>query len=325
MQLFTYRSAANDIHFGCRLGDQLLSLDEAIPLVAPSVPRWDVTSSLDALFRAGPRAFEASYAAVQAARDGDTRLMDLLTPLESVQLMAPISRPGKIVAVGRNYADHTHESGLGESALPRIFAKFPSAVIGPTEVIVRPSIVRQLDWEVELGVVMGRPTRNVRESEALSAVAGYTLVNDVSARDIQFAYPEQLTLAKSYRTFAPIGPGIVSADELPDPATIELRLWVNGELMQNGRVEDMIWSVPELVAFVSRVVDLDPGDILSTGTPSGVGFSRQPPKFLQPGDSVRMAMGDLFEMSNTVVAQDAAYESQAFASDLQLAQRSREQ
>ena len=232
-----------------------------------------------------------------------------LAPLPAIEF------PGKIVCVGLNYAEHVKEGGRAGPSHPLIFGKFANAVIGDGEAIVRPEGTRALDLEVELGVVIGKKARRIKAENAMGHVAGYVAVNDVSARDWQgvpAALREdekgdgQWIRAKGSDTFLPIGPDFVTADELDPAAGIRLRSWritPDGEehLMQDGTTADMIWSIPELIAYISNAITLDPGDVIATGTPSGVGVFRDPPVFLEPGDRVRCEIEGIGSVDNPVV------------------------
>ena len=213
----------------------------------------------------------------------------------------PIERPGKIVCVGMNYRDHAAEAGMEVPEQPVLFAKWPNGLIGPGEAIVLPPDPSQVDYEAELGVVIGLRARGLRTEDALDAVAGYVCVNDVSARDLQFA-DGQWTRGKSLDTFCPVGPRLVPAAEVPDPQRLGIRCRVNGELLQDSSTAQMVFSVAEIVAFVSTWLTLEPGDLIATGTPAGVGFTREPPVYLRPGDKVTVEIDGLGALVNPVVA-----------------------
>jgi len=221
-------------------------------------------------------------------------------PWSEVRLLPPV-RPASIVCVGLNYRDHAAESGVDLPAAPLLFAKLPSSVAGPGEDIVIPSITQQVDYEAELGVVIGRAARAVSVSDALAHVLGYTCVNDVSARDLQFA-DGQWIRGKSLDTFCPIGPWIVTADEIPDPQALGIRCLVNGEALQDSSTSQMVFGVAELISYISQGITLQPGDVIATGTPAGVGFARTPPVFLHPGDTVTVSIDGIGELSNGVRA-----------------------
>jgi len=206
------------------------------------------------------------------------------------RLGCPVSGVGKIVCIGLNYTDHAHEVGLPLPAEPLLFLKATSAITGPGDAIVRPPAAVKLDYEVELGAVIGRGARNVREADALGHVAAYCVVDDVSERAFQMEHGGTTTKGKSADTFAPIGPWLVTADEVGDPQALELWTTVNGEARQRGKTANMIFGVRHLVAYVSRFMSLRAGDVLSTGTPAGVAHGMKPPRYLEPGDLVEMGI-----------------------------------
>jgi 2-keto-4-pentenoate hydratase/2-oxohepta-3-ene-1,7-dioic acid hydratase in catechol pathway len=211
-------------------------------------------------------------------------------------------RPGKIVCVGLNYLDHIRESGAEPPAEPLIFAKFPSAVIGAGDPIpIDESLTKRVDWEVELAVVIGRTARRVERAAALDHVFGYTVANDVSARDLQFG-DGQWVRGKSLDGFCPLGPEVVTADEIPDPQALALRTTVNGEVMQDSSTAEMVFGVAELIAFCSRSFTLEPGDVMLTGTPWGCGEFMDPPRSLHPGDVVEVSIEGIGSLRNPVVA-----------------------
>jgi len=223
-------------------------------------------------------------------------------PLAQVTLRAPIPRPGKIICIGQNYRGHVRETNAAMPETPVIFAKYGNAVIGHGEPIVLPAAVERTDYEGELGVVIGTRCRNVPEAQALDYVAGYVAVNDVSARDWQFRN-SQWTLGKTPDTFCPTGPALVTADEVGDPQALGLRTIVSGEMLQDGHTSDMIFSVAHLIWDMARIMTLEPGDVIATGTPSGVGFTRTPPRLLRPGDVVRIEIERIGALENPVVAE----------------------
>jgi 2,4-didehydro-3-deoxy-L-rhamnonate hydrolase len=233
-------------------------------------------------------------AAMEAARKHLAQASRQAIALNDVRLLAPIPRPGRIVAIGRNYADHAAETGVKPFENPRIIAKLPSCVVGPGAVVRRPTGVTKLDYEVELGVVVGRRAKLVSRADALEHVAGYTILDDVSAREFQFdVSPAQTTFAKSMDDFCPLGPWIVTRGEIPDPQRLALKLWVNGELLQDGNTHDMIFGVAQLIEYISRYMTLEPGDVIATGTPAGVGAFRKPPRWLQPSDKVELEIAGI--------------------------------
>lgn len=201
--------------------------------------------------------------------------------------LAPVSRPGKLICIGLNYRDHAAESNMPIPERPVVFSKFSTAVIGPGEAVIVPATSEQVDYEAELAVVIGRRAKNVGAQNAFDHVLGYTCFNDVSARDFQFA-DGQWQRGKSCDTFAPMGPFIVTTDEIPDPHKLAIKLRLNGETMQDSNTDQLIFGVPELIAFLSETITLEPGDVIATGTPPGVGFARKPPVFLKAGDSMEV-------------------------------------
>jgi acylpyruvate hydrolase len=228
-----------------------------------------------------------------------------LIPEFNVVLRAPVSRPGKIIAVGLNYRDHAIESGAKEPPkTPMIFAKFTTSIAGPGDAIVIPAGDPQVDYEAELGVVIGRKGKAIKTADALQYVAGYMPLNDVSARAWQFA-DKQWVRGKSPDTFCPIGPCLTTRDEIPDPQALAIRARVNGQTLQDSNTSKMIFHVPDLIEFISAGITLEPGDIIATGTPEGVGVFRTPPIFLKPGDIVEIEIENLGILRNPVAAAPA--------------------
>jgi 2-keto-4-pentenoate hydratase/2-oxohepta-3-ene-1,7-dioic acid hydratase in catechol pathway len=222
---------------------------------------------------------------------------------DSVRLLAPLGRPGKIVCVGKNYPEHARETKAEPPTSPILFAKFPSALNNPGGALVWSGALTQaVDFEAELAVIIGRTARGVSEADALSYVFGYTCANDVSARDLQFA-DGQWVRGKSLDSFGPMGPVLVTADEIPDPQTLALRSELNGEIMQEGHTSQMLFSVRFLIAFCSRSFTLEPGDVLLTGTPSGVGHFREPPLHLKHGDTIAVEVERIGRLENTCVVE----------------------
>ena len=219
---------------------------------------------------------------------------------EGVRLLAPV-QPPKFLAIGFNYAEHIGETGAERPEHPIFFNKQTTCVVGPGEGIEVPPESAMVDYEVELGVVIGRRCRRVSRDEALAVVAGYLVVNDVSVRDWQLHAPT-MTLGKGWDTHGPIGPWLTTADEVPDPQALRLRTWVGDELLQDGTTADMIFGVAEQIAVLSTMCTLEPGDVIATGTPAGVGIARTPPRWLLPGEVVRVEVEGLGVLENPVVA-----------------------
>ena len=223
-------------------------------------------------------------------------------PLAAARIHAPIARPQKVIGIGLNYEDHAAETGADIPEKPIVFAKYPNTVIGPGEPIRIPPITEQADYEAELAVIIGSAARNVSESEALGHVFGYTNANDVSSRDLQFSEGGQWTRSKSIDTFCPLGPFIATRDEVEDPQDLSIRCILNGEVMQDGTTSKMIFSVAELVSFLSQAMTLVPGDVIVTGTPPGVGSARDPQVWLKAGDEVTIEIEGLGTLTNPVEA-----------------------
>ena len=256
----------------------------AAEIAAPLFP-----SSTRAFLEAGPAATDA----IKAITEWVT------VPLNSVRLHAPIADPGKIICIGLNYRDHAEEAGMPIPPEPPMFPKWTNAILDPGEPILRPRGSQQLDWEVELGVVIGRTAKYVSREQALEYVFGYTIINDVSARDFQFV-TSQWAKGKIADTFCPVGPCIADRAEIPNPHVLELRTWVNGKQMQNGSTTKMIFDVSYLVSYLSNIITLSPGDMIATGTPPGVGAGMKPPQFMGPGDTCRLEITGIGALENPV-------------------------
>jgi acylpyruvate hydrolase len=259
---------------------------------------------IDASLPAARRALAFVQSAQGRFDAPDFERAGVLFPRRRVRLAAPVPRPGKIVAVARNYAAHAEERG-GRAAAPEepvLFLKAPSSVIGPEDEIVLPRASREVDYEGELAVVIGHSTRGVSEEDALACVAGYTVANDVSARDYQNVRGQHF-IGKSCDTFAPLGPALVTADEVPDPQDLALRTVLSGEVVQSARTKEMTFSVAALIAFASKLMTLEPGDVLLTGTPGGVGAARTPPRWLREGDVVEVEIERIGKLHSYVTRQ----------------------
>ena len=225
--------------------------------------------------------------------------------LEAVTLHAPVARPPKIIGIGLNYIDHCREAGLDVPKFPVVFTKYSTSVSGPyDDVVWHTNVCQEVDYEVELGVVIGRPAFQVDEQSALNYVFGYTTVNDVSARDLQLRPPGQWDLGKSLDTFCPYGPGIVTADKIPDPQALDLKLRVNGEEKQRSNTTNMVFGVANLIAFLSQGITLLPGDLIATGTPFGVGLGMKPPVYLNDGDVCEAEVEGIGIIRNRIRAVD---------------------
>lgn len=254
-----------------------------------------ISSILDAIAAGSELAAKAAAFAEAAPKASQT-------PISSVRLLAPIPRPRKLICVGLNYRDHAEETHSEIPSVPTIFNKFATAVIGPGDKIVLPKVSKSPDYEAEFAFVIGRGGRHIRAEDWRDHIFGYTIVNDVSARDYQRATTQWL-MGKTFDTFAPMGPWIVTADEIEDPHALDISMTINGEVLQNSNTRNLIFKIPDLVSFLSSVFTLEPGDIVSTGTPAGVGMARKPPRFLRPGDDVVVRIAGIGELRNSVIAE----------------------
>jgi 2-keto-4-pentenoate hydratase/2-oxohepta-3-ene-1,7-dioic acid hydratase in catechol pathway len=227
---------------------------------------------------------------------------DSTFPLSSVRLLAPVPRPPKLICIGLNYRDHAAEAHQEIPKVPTIFAKFSNVVIGPGDAIVLPKISRKPDYEAEFMFVIGTGGKNITAEDWQRHVFGYTVFNDVSARDFQ-TVTSQWMIGKTFDTFAPMGPYLVSADEISDPHALDISLRIGSEVLQHSNTRELIFKIPELVAYLSSVVTLEPGDVVATGTPAGVGFARKPPRYLQPGEEVIVRIEGIGELRNPLIAE----------------------
>ncbi len=313
MKLLNYRGDDGLARVGALVDGQVIDIDDpvaalAVPAeVAAQLARHGVapaTRGMLRLLQAGPaglQKIELQKIELQQTGLQQARVQGHSRPLAAVQLLAPVPRPGKIVGVGRNYADHAAETGVAAFEKPRVIFKLPSSVCGPGSAVMRPAQVHKLDYEVELAVVIGSAAKDVRQADALRHVAGYTVLNDVSAREFQFdVSPPQTTFAKSMDGFCPMGPWLVTADELGDPQVLTVTTHVNGEELQHGHTADMLFPVARLIEYLSGFMTLEPGDIIATGTPAGVGAFRKPPRWLQPGDRVRLEVSGVGVLEHTI-------------------------
>jgi len=223
-------------------------------------------------------------------------------PLSEVKLHAPIARPPKVICVGLNYRDHAEESKMEIPTVPTIFCKFPTAVIGPGDPIVLPKSSQKPDYEAEFAFVIGLGGRHIAAERWQDHVFGYMNLNDVSARDFQMA-TTQWMMGKTFDTFCPTGPWLVTAEEIADPHALDISITVSGEVLQSSNTRNLIFRIPDLIAHLSSVFTLEPGDVVSTGTPGGVGFARKPPRWLRPGDDVVVNVEGLGELRNPVIAE----------------------
>lgn len=293
MRLVSYL-AENACRIGAVVDDRVVDLNEYLPddQQLPS----DMTEFL-ALGESGlERARESLRRFSEANQPG--------TKYSEVQLLPPVPRPGKIICVGRNYAAHIEElramMDVSTPPFPRIFAKYPSSLVGHREDVIYPPLGEQIDFEGELTLVIGKRARNVSEDDVWDYIAGYTIVNDMTARDLQVI--DELTLAKNFETFAPAGPWIITRDEIPDPHALTVRTWLNDRLVSEANTRDMIYKIPTIISFLSEAFPLEPGDIITTGSPPGVGAFHNPPLFVQPGDVMRIEIEGVGVLENRMTS-----------------------
>jgi len=297
MKLVRFSTNGQTPRLGVLQGDRIGDLQAS---VAASLTRRGVTRADEiaaALVPSSTRAFLEGGPLVEETVAGIKEWVTV--PASSARLYAPIIDPGKFICIGLNYRDHAEEANQPIPKEPPIFAKWSNAILDPNEPILRPRGSSQLDWEVELGVVIGKTARFVSREKALDYVWGYTIINDVSARDFQFI-GSQWMAGKIPETFAPVGPFIADRTDIPDPHVLDLKLWVNGKQMQGGNTKTFIFDVRYIVSYLSGLMTLSPGDLIATGTPPGVGFARKPPVFLQPGDTCRLEITGLGQIENPV-------------------------
>lgn len=258
-----------------------------------------VPDNMMTLLSAGPAGLNSIAEIIAAIEPGTT---EVAHPLEQVTLLPPVLQPGKVIALGRNYAAHAKEGGSEPPEYPMLFHKTAGALLGHGGKIVIPPITTKVDYEGELAVIIGKRCKQVSPDKALDYVAGYTIANDVSARDLQ-RRTTQFTAGKMLDTFGPLGPALVTRDEVPDPGNLSLKTRLNGQLMQDGHTSDMIFSVPFTISYISQIATLHVGDVILTGTPEGVGFARTPPVFLKEGDVVEVEIEKLGKLINPVINQ----------------------
>jgi acylpyruvate hydrolase len=297
MKLVRFSTNGQSPRVGVLQGDRIADLQASL---AASLARRGVVRAQDIAATLVPASTREFLEGGVATQDAIASITEWITvPSASARLHAPIADPGKFICIGLNYRDHAEETGNAIPKEPPIFAKWSNAIIDPGEPILRPRGSRQLDWEVELGVVIGRPARYVAREQALDYVWGYTIINDASARDFQML-TSQWMAGKIFETAAPVGPYIADRTEVPDPHTLSLKTFVNGKQVQNGNTKTFIFDVRYLVSYLSGLITLMPGDLIATGTPPGVGLGMKPPVYLNAGDVVRMEITGLGTLENPV-------------------------
>jgi len=307
MKLVTYKDN-NSPRFGALVNGRVLDLARASAAY----------HAADGSIKAIPDRIEAFFDAIVDLSPSLKKVVERFTgsgaadgalsrPLAEVKLLAPITRPPKIVCVARNYAEHAKEAGLEISPIPILFPRFSNTFVADGDPVVVPSVSSQLDWEGELAVIIGKNTNGKRltKAEAMDYVFGYSIFNDVTVRDYQFRVT-QYTAGKNFRASGPFGPTIVTADEIPDPANLDIRTTLNGEVMQSANTATMIYDIPTILEHISDFIDLEAGDVIPTGTPAGVGFKRKPPIFLKHGDRISVEIPSVGTLTNPVVNEGSA-------------------
>jgi len=302
MKLCTFESK-RQLRVGSVAGEYLVDLAAAAAALRKLKVHPELFCCMERLLEM-PQALAAARKVDLAARAVATRekkLPKFLILLARVQYGPPVPHPPKVLCIGQNYADHCREQNVPLPQVPELFCKFTTSINACGAPIVLHKATTQVDYEVELAFVIGKRGRNIPKDRALQHLFGYMIFNDVSARDLQFK-SKQWTRGKSPDTFAPTGPWLVTRDEIADPHALTLRTWLNGQLMQDSNTSNLVFGVPALIEFLSQTITLEPGDIVATGTPPGVGCFRQPPVFLKPGDTVKMEIAGLGTLVNPVVA-----------------------
>ena len=297
---FSRKSAPSVVRLGCAFSDACFDITKAIGDDLLEFPRVVFTIEEVLQVRDGLQLLEEQLRGLERSSSG---IQGYRFSASDVALHAPIMRPQKLIGIGLNYRDHAEEIKASPPKQPLLFAMYASAIIGPNEPIVIPAMSRQVDYEAELGVVIGRRAHQVPAGTALDYVAGYTIVHDVSARDLQFSDGQWLR-AKSFNTFAPIGPYLVTKETLGDADGLGIELRLNGKTMQKSNTRNLIFKVPDLVSYISQVMTLEVADVIATGTPGGVGFARTPPVFMKPGDVVEIDIERIGTLTNSVVEFD---------------------
>jgi 2-keto-4-pentenoate hydratase/2-oxohepta-3-ene-1,7-dioic acid hydratase in catechol pathway len=281
-------------HYGIVEGETILSIAAFFPFI-----KLSSLQTIEELISLGPETVSIIEEALKDLRKETEK--DFIYRLDEVELLAPLSNPPKIICLGLNYYDHAAEQGARIPEEPIIFMKPRTAITGPNKPIIKPQFVKQLDYEAELAIVIGKKGKNIPVEKAGQYIFGYTILNDVSARDIQFK-DRQWTRGKSFDTFAPIGPYITTANQIEDPNNLRIRTWVDDELRQDSSTRNMVFNVYEIVHQISKVMTLELGDIIATGTPAGVGvFMKPEPKFLKPNNRITIEIEMIGKLENFVV------------------------
>jgi 2-keto-4-pentenoate hydratase/2-oxohepta-3-ene-1,7-dioic acid hydratase in catechol pathway len=297
---FSRKTAPTVVRLGCAFGDTSFDITKAVGDDLLEFPRVVFTIEEVLQVKDGLQLLEEQLRGLKRVSSG---IQSYLFDVRDITFHAPIMRPQKLIGIGLNYQDHIEEIKGQVPKQPLLFGMYANAIIGPDQPIIIPSMSRQVDYEAELGVVIGRRARHVPANSAVDYVAGYTIINDVSARDLQFS-DGQWVRAKSFDTFAPMGPYLVTQGALRDGDGLAIELRLNGNTMQKSNTRNMIFKVPELISYISRVMTLEVGDVIATGTPAGVGFVRNPQVFLKPGDVVEIDLEGIGTLRNSLAESD---------------------
>lgn len=306
MKLLHYKKNSQ-YRLGCLAGDYIIDLNKGWKFYLKyknlKSPKKDIPVDMVEFFKSGEESLKNAKKMIQFVEKLIKRNEihnSFMLKADDVKIGPPVLKPEKIICIGLNYRDHCEESGAKIPKIPVIFSKFSTAIIGNDDFIVKPSLTKELDYEAELAFVIGKEGRWIDKKDWLEYVAGYTIMNDVSARDIQFS-DGQWVRGKTFDTFAPIGPYLVTPDEIDNSDNLKIQLVLNGKMMQNSNTKNLVFNVPYLVSFLSKVVTLKPGDIVSTGTPPGVGVFRKPPVLLKHNDEIEIFIEKIGVLRNKVV------------------------
>ena len=297
---FSRKSAPTVVRLGSVFGETGFDVTKAIGDDLLEFPRVVFTIEEVLQVKDGLELLQEQLQGLQRASGG---IQSYLFNIPDVSFQAPVTHPAKLIGIGLNYKDHIAETKAKTPTEPLLFAMYANAIIGPGQSIVIPAMSQKIDYEAELAVVIGRRARHVSVENALDYVAGYTIVNDVSARDLQRSDGQWLR-AKSFETFAPMGPYLVTKEKLGSGDGLSIQLRLNGKTMQNSNTENLLFKVPDLISYISKIMTLEVGDVISTGTPGGVGFARDPQVFMKPGDMVEVEIEGIGVLRNSVVAFD---------------------
>jgi len=288
---------------GMYLEDTILDIKSLIETGAIYVPEEFNCDSIEKLLASNPDALSILKQIEKEYLNKNSSMTNVLWPVDIVKLLPPITRPSKIICVGLNYHSHCFEQGAKIPEYPILFAKYSSAITGDSLPIIKPAVVKKLDCEAELAVIIGQQGKRILKADASKYIAGYANFNDITARDIQLS-ARQWVRSKSFDTFAPLGPFLVTPEEVGDLGSLYIRCSVNDELWQDSYISDMIFTIPELIEFISENITLMPGDIIATGTPAGVGLFQKPPRFLKHGDVIKTEIQGLGVLQNHVIEEE---------------------